>query len=139
MLAQHNKSRASVATTARPKSEVVCRERVRLVLRQASFDGYNRVIEPQNHQVDGVLDLDDLYTAIVSTRQTDVVREFLFLALWALDQRFEFERVVRASPASPALGYLAIRNCCHKCTPTFFLLVRFTRELGACHQHGPLL
>jgi hypothetical protein len=35
--------------------------------------------------VDGVLGFDDLYTAIVPTRQTDVVRKFLFLALRALD------------------------------------------------------
>lgn len=43
------------------------------------------------------LDLDHLHAAIVPTREADVMRKRLGLAIRALDQRLEFERVVCTS------------------------------------------
>jgi hypothetical protein len=48
------------------------------------------------------LDLDHLHASIVPTRKADVMGECLGLAIRALDQRFESERVMRTAPASPA-------------------------------------
>ena len=51
------------------------------------------------------LDLDYLHAAIVPARKADAMGERLGMAIRALDQRLELERVVRAPPGPPAPGY----------------------------------
>ena len=50
------------------------------------------------------LDLDHLHAAIMPARKADTMGERLGLAVRALDQRFEFERVMRTPPCSSAPG-----------------------------------